>query len=62
MFHTGKSPLGAPLIIGNCPLLVIPLMTSIGQEYMPLNRSFHEAMKNISSVKVHLKTCSGNVN
>ena len=27
-----------------------------------LNRSFHEAMNNISNVKVHLKTRSGNVN
>ena len=27
-----------------------------------LNRSVHEAMNNISNVKVHLKTGSGNVN
>ena len=27
-----------------------------------LNRSVHEAMNNISNVKVHLKTRSGNVN
>ena len=27
-----------------------------------LNRSIHEAMNNISNVKVHLKTHSGNVN
>ena len=27
-----------------------------------LNRPFHEAMNNISNVKVHLKTLSGNVN
>ena len=27
-----------------------------------LNRSVHEAMNNISNVKVHLKTCNGNVN
>ena len=27
-----------------------------------LNRSVHEAMNNISNVKVHLKTPSGNVN
>ena len=27
-----------------------------------LNRSVHEGMKNISNVKVHLKTHSGNVN
>ena len=27
-----------------------------------LNRSVHEVMNNISNVKVHLKTCSGNVN
>ena len=27
-----------------------------------LNRSIHEAMINISNVKVHLKTCSGNAN
>ena len=27
-----------------------------------LNQSVHEGMKDISNVKVHLKTCSGNVN
>ena len=27
-----------------------------------LNRSVHGAMNNFSNVKVHLKTCSGNVN
>ena len=27
-----------------------------------LNRFVHEGMKHISNVKVHLKTCSGNVN
>ena len=27
-----------------------------------LNRSVQEAMNNISNVKVHLKTCGGNVN
>ena len=27
-----------------------------------LNRSVHEGMQDISNVKVHLKTCSGNVN
>ena len=27
-----------------------------------LNRSVHEGVNDISNVKVHLKTCSGNVN
>ena len=27
-----------------------------------LNRFVHEGMNNISNVKIHLKTCSGNVN
>ena len=27
-----------------------------------LNRSVHEGMNVVSNVKVHLKTCSGNVN
>ena len=27
-----------------------------------LNRFVHEGMNNISNAKVHLKTCSGNVN
>ena len=27
-----------------------------------LNRSVHEGMNDISNVKVHLRTCSGNVN
>ena len=27
-----------------------------------LNRFVHEGMKDISNVKVHLKTCNGNVN
>ena len=27
-----------------------------------LNRFVHESMNHISNVKVHLKTCSGNVN
>ena len=30
--------------------------------YVGLNRSIHEGMKDISNVKVHLKTLSGNVN
>ena len=27
-----------------------------------LNRSIHEGMNNILNIKVHLRTCSGNVN